>query len=104
MRRRGDDDRAMNACFDANYCILHVKLLHIIVLIHLSYIIFKPYGSRFMGRNRAGRNRTRIRGGYAVLEYAILRAADAGSILSYVVLVCKPRIQAELTLWMGFQI
>jgi hypothetical protein len=32
MRRCGDDDRVMNACFDA-------KLLHIIVLIHLSCFI-----------------------------------------------------------------
>jgi hypothetical protein len=93
MRRREDDHRVMNACFDA-------KLLHIacktvayncvnsFVLPHFQSLRFQVCGLKPRGAEK----------------YAVLRAADAGSVPARAFSARKSRMQAGLNSRMGFQI
>jgi hypothetical protein len=49
MQRRGDDDRVMNACFDAE--LLHIAFITVVYCCINSFVLhrFNLYGSRFAG-------------------------------------------------------
>jgi hypothetical protein len=50
MRRRGDDDRVMNACFDAKLLHVACKTVTYNCVNSFALLHFKLYGSRFAGR------------------------------------------------------